>query len=43
MLDLAGKAYRGEYADRWEGLEGEAAELAWQMIKEIGACLDNGR
>ena len=43
MLDLAGKAYRGEYADRWEGLEGEAAELAQQLKKEVEACLDNAR
>ena len=43
LLNLTGKAFRGEYADRWEGLEGEAAELAQQMKKEIEACLDNGR
>jgi streptomycin 3"-adenylyltransferase len=43
LLGLAGKAYRGEYADRWEGLEDKTVELARQMIKEIEACLDSGR
>ena len=43
LLGLAGKAYRGEYVDHWEGLEAEAMELAQQMKKEIEACLDHGR
>lgn len=40
LLGLAGKAYRGEYADKWEGLEADVVALAYQMIKEIEACLD---
>jgi len=39
LLDTARKAYRGECADNWEGLEYEAAELANYMKKSIESCL----
>jgi streptomycin 3"-adenylyltransferase len=42
LLDLAGKAYLGEYADSWDGLYSEVLALAIHMKKEIEACLDNG-
>lgn len=35
LLALAGKAYRGEAADRWEGLNAQAAALASYLKKEI--------
>jgi streptomycin 3"-adenylyltransferase len=40
LLELAGKAYRGEYADQWEGLGAEVALLVNHMKKEIELCLD---
>ena len=42
LLDLAGKAYRGDCADSWDGLYCEVSALAFHMKKEIEACLDNG-
>ncbi len=42
LLGLAGKAYRGEYADKWGGLEADVAALAYQMIREIESCLAMG-
>jgi streptomycin 3"-adenylyltransferase len=35
LLELAGKAYRGELADNWEGLYPEALELVLEIKKEI--------
>ncbi len=40
LLDLARKAYRGEYADKWEGLESEVASLVNYMKKSIEFCLN---
>jgi len=35
LLDIAGKAYRGECIDKWEGLESEVAVLINHMKKSI--------
>ena len=35
LLDIARKAYRGEYADRWEGLESEVTALVDHMRNAI--------
>ncbi len=40
LLDLARKAYRGEYIDKWEGLESEVEALVNQMKKSIESCLE---
>ncbi len=39
LLDLARKAYRGEYVDKWEGLNSEVAVLVNHMKKSIESCL----
>ncbi|WP_028552411.1 aminoglycoside nucleotidyltransferase ANT(9) [Paenibacillus sp. UNC451MF] len=39
LLDLARKAYRGEYVDKWEGLDSEVTALANHMKKSIESCL----
>jgi len=39
LLDLAGKAYRGECIDNWEGLEPEAAALVYHMKETVESCL----
>jgi len=39
LLDLAAQAYRGEYADKWEGLDSEVAALVHHMRNAIEACL----
>lgn len=39
LLDLAAKAYRGEYTDRWEELDAEVAELVGSMLRGLEACL----
>ncbi|MEG6523618.1 aminoglycoside nucleotidyltransferase ANT(9) [Desulfotomaculum sp. 1211_IL3151] len=39
LLDLASKAYRGEYDDKWEGLESEVASLVNYMKKSIESGL----
>jgi streptomycin 3"-adenylyltransferase len=41
LLDMAGRAYRGECADSWEGLDSEARSLGLHMKKEIEDCLDS--
>lgn len=41
LLDLAGKAYRGEYADRWDNLGSKTAALAGHLKKEIESCLES--
>ncbi len=40
LLDLARKAYRGEYVDKWEGLESEVVSLVNYMKKSIEYCLN---
>ncbi|EHQ89150.1 aminoglycoside nucleotidyltransferase ANT(9) [Desulfosporosinus youngiae] len=40
LLNLAGKAYRGEYLDKWEGLESEVASLVNDLKKSIESCLN---
>ncbi|HCX48485.1 MAG TPA: adenylyltransferase [Bacillus sp. (in: Bacteria)] len=40
LLDLARKAYRGEYDDEWEGMEIEMASLVNYMKKSIESCLN---
>ncbi len=40
LLEMAGQAYLGTCADRWEGLEPETEALARHMIQEITSCLD---
>ncbi|HEY8499505.1 MAG TPA: aminoglycoside adenylyltransferase domain-containing protein [Clostridia bacterium] len=39
LLDLAGKAYRGECIDNWEGLGPEAAALVYYMKRIVESCL----
>jgi streptomycin 3"-adenylyltransferase len=39
LLNLAGKAYRGEYVDKWEGLDSEVVSLVEYMKKEIESVL----
>lgn len=39
LLNLAAKAYRGEYADKWEGLDSEVASLVEYMKNEIEIAL----
>ncbi|MED3552650.1 aminoglycoside nucleotidyltransferase ANT(9) [Cytobacillus praedii] len=39
LLDLARKAYRGEYADRWEGKESEVIALVNHMKNSIESYL----
>ncbi len=39
LLELAGKAYRGEYVDLWENLDLEVAALVHHLKKEIAYCL----
>lgn len=41
LLDLARKAYLGEYVDKWEGIESEAAELVNYMKKSIESSLNS--
>lgn len=39
LLNLARKAYRGECADKWEGLNSEVVSLVNYMKKSIESCL----
>ena len=39
LLDLARKAYRGEYVDKWEGLDSEVTALVNHMKNSIETCL----
>ncbi len=39
LLNLAGKAYRGECVDKWEGLDSEVASLVEYMKNEIESIL----
>ncbi|GIN90092.1 hypothetical protein J22TS1_11430 [Siminovitchia terrae] len=39
LLDLARKAYRGEYVDKWEGLDSEVTALVNHMKNSIESCL----
>ncbi len=39
LLDLARRAYRGEYVDHWEGLTSEVQALADHMKESIESCL----
>ena len=39
LLDLAGRAYRGEYADSWENIYTAVEALVLQLISEIEHCL----
>jgi streptomycin 3"-adenylyltransferase len=39
LLDLAGRAYRGEYVDKWENMDAEVTELVYRLKKEIEYCL----
>lgn len=39
LLDLARKAYRGEYIDKWEGLDSEVTALVNHMKNAIESCL----
>lgn len=39
LLDLARKAYRGEYVDKWEGRESEVKALVNYMEKSLEDCL----
>jgi len=39
LLDLARKAYRGEYVDKWEGMDSEVTALVNHMKNSIEACL----
>lgn len=39
LLDLARKAYRGEYVDKWEGLDSEVMVLVNHMKNSIESCL----
>ena len=39
LLDLARKAYRGEYVDQWEGLDSEVTALINHMKNSIESCL----
>lgn len=38
LLDLARKAYRGEYVDMWEGLDSEVTALVNNMKNSIETC-----
>jgi len=39
LLDLARKAYRGEYVDKWEGLDSEVTALINHLKNSIESCL----
>ncbi|MBE5107577.1 aminoglycoside nucleotidyltransferase ANT(9) [Bacillus thuringiensis] len=39
LLNLARKAYRGEYVDKWEGLDSEVTALVNHMKNSIELCL----
>lgn len=39
LLDLARKAYQGEYVDKWEGLDSEVMVLVNHMKNSIESCL----
>ncbi|MFO1445029.1 DUF4111 domain-containing protein [Bacillus sp. Bva_UNVM-123] len=39
LLDLARKAYRGEYVDKWEGMESEVIALVDYMKNSIESYL----
>lgn len=39
LLNLARKAYRGEYVDKWEGLDSEVTALVNHMKNSIESCL----
>lgn len=39
LLDLARKAYQGEYVDKWEGLDAEVTALVNHMKTSIESCL----
>lgn len=41
LLDKARRAYLGEYADKWEGMEPEVDELVAYMKKSIESLLEN--
>ncbi|PFV82893.1 adenylyltransferase [Bacillus sp. AFS059628] len=38
LLDLARKAYRGEYVDKWEGMDSEVTVLVNHMKNSIESC-----
>lgn len=38
LLDMARKAYRGEYEDKWEELEREVKALVYFMKNAIESC-----
>lgn len=40
LLDIAGKAYRGECVDQWEGLEYQVELLANHMKLAIESCMN---
>lgn len=41
LLDLARKAYRGEYADKWEGLHSEVMALVNHMKNSVETYLSS--
>jgi len=41
LLDIARKAYLGEYVDKWEGMESEVDELVNYIKKSIESSLNN--
>lgn len=43
FLDLARKAYRGEYDDKWEGLDSEVTALVNNMKNSIETCLSEAQ
>lgn len=43
LLDLARKAYRGDYVDKWEGLDSEVTALVNNMKNSIETCLSEAQ
>lgn len=43
LMDLAGKAYRGECVDHWENLDTELTALVYRLEMEIVSCLGKNR